>query len=64
MGLLEELNQEEMVKYPIEISTDSQSVIDWIKNPRVNNRSNHISRMYHFIKAERAKGKIETKYVN
>lgn len=34
MEILEELAQEEMVKCPIQISTDSQSVTDWLKQSK------------------------------
>lgn len=60
LGLLEEFNQEEMVKCPIEISTHSQSVIDWIKNTRVSNFNKHIARKYHFVKDEWVKREAET----
>ena len=55
-----------MISRPIKIITDSQSVIDWINNPRVNNLNNlekHISRKYHFVKDEKVKGEIAMKYV-
>lgn len=34
MEILEELAQEEMVKCPIQISTNSQSVTDWLKQSK------------------------------
>lgn len=52
MGLLEELNQGQMTMHPLEIGIDSQCVIDWIKNSRMNNRKNHIDRKFHFVKYE------------
>jgi len=59
---LEELRQNEIVKRPVIINTDSQSVIDWIKNPRVNCRNKHISRKYHFVKDEKEKEEIDVQH--
>lgn len=55
MGLLEELNEDEIVKHPIKIRTDSQSIIDWMKYPKVNYRNKHVARKFHFVKDKRAR---------
>lgn len=64
MGLLEELNKEDVEKSPIQIRTKRQSAIASVKNPRVKNWKINIARKYHMVKGERAKGVVEIIYVN
>lgn len=63
IGLLEELNQSDLITKPVQINTDSQAVIDWITNPRVNNRNKHIHRKYHYIRDEKDMNEIELHHI-
>lgn len=61
---LEELHEEELIRDPTEIQTDSKAVIDWIKNPKISDRTRHINRKFHYIKDETNEGKIFLRYRN
>ncbi|UYV73081.1 hypothetical protein LAZ67_10001761 [Cordylochernes scorpioides] len=63
-SLLEELGQNQLIEQPIEVNTDSQSLINWIKNPMHSNRTRHINRKYHYIKDDFIDNIITLKYIS
>lgn len=52
INLLEDIKREDLIEKPVKVKTDSQALINWIKNPKQSNHSRHINRKYFFVKDE------------
>lgn len=61
-NLIEEIEFNSLIEKPIPIFTDSQSLIHWIKNPKISNRCKHINRKYYFVRDDYEKGDITINY--
>ena len=62
-GFLAEVTNHSCLKYPVLLSTDSQSAIGVVNNSKAHNRTKHFRRVYAFVRDEIDRGNTKLCYV-